>query len=118
MPQKPKLNIQAPPRVVNDLSAATEYLWALYKAVALQPGILGDQAEIGGLISQVSIDLEIDQGTPDYEVFVTITGGTGAPAANSDQIAQIVKERQRFTVVFKAAPGLNSSITFDWLTRR
>lgn len=118
MAQQGKTNIQRPPRILHSLEAATEYLWQLYRSVALEPRVLGDSASIEGLATQVTIDLEVDQGSTGYQVLLQVTGRTGTPAADSDQVDRIVKEAKRFTVVFKAAPGAGNSITFDWQTRR
>jgi hypothetical protein len=116
--QQARSNIQAPPRILQDLAAAAEYLWQLYREIALSPRILGATFVLKDAALQVAVDLEVDQGDTDYQVFIMPFARTGAPAANSDQISTIKKERKRFTVTFKAAPGAGNSITFDWLTRR
>lgn len=118
MAQQAKSNIQPPPRILDSLAAASEYLWQLYREIALSPRILGAQFTLQGLATQVAVDLEVAQGSENYIVLINPVGRTGAPAANSDQVSTIAKESKRFTVTFKAAPGPNNAIVFDWLTRR
>lgn len=118
MAQQAKTNIQQPPRALESLDAANEYLWQLYRGIALEPRILGGQVVLEGAAVSVTVELEVNQGGLDYIVLVNPVARAGSPAANSDQVSSITKEANRFTATFKAAPGAGNSIKFDWLTRR
>lgn len=113
-----KTNIPPPPRIIESLEAALEYIWQLYKAVALEPLVMSGAFTLSALETQAEIKVPVALTSANFHVTVQRTGATGTPAVDSDQVATITKSQTAFVVTFKAAPGVGAAISFDWILRR
>lgn len=111
-------NIPTPPRGATTVEGLQEYIWQLYRAIALEPRQLSGSLVVEGLLPSATIDLSIDQGGTDYQVSLQFTGSSGTPSVGADVVAAITKESKRFTVQFTAAPGAGNAVAFDWFTRK
>lgn len=54
----------------------------------------------------------------DYYVVVTASAESGAPAVNAHIVSSITKSTTGFTVNIAAAPGVGTSVTFDYIKIR
>lgn len=55
------------------------------------------------------------QATATYALSLTPASVTGAPAASSSVVRSIAKTTTGFTVTVQVAPGVGTSVTFDYL---
>lgn len=54
----------------------------------------------------------------DYRVVASPSAETGAPAANARVVTTITKATGSFTLNILTAPGVGTSVTFDWIKHR
>lgn len=92
-------------------------------AVANQNKATLDDQQAGSFTvneGNTTADVTFSNPQPDTSYFVvcSVSGISGAPATNSRIINGITKTTTGFTATLLAAPGVGTSVTFDWVVMR
>ena len=97
------------PTVVNGISGSTQAARNLRGTV-----------DVSGSATFASLVFPVLQPEADdnYRLVLTPVSLVGSPAAGSSRVRNVSKATSGFTVYVEAAPGTNSSVTFDWILVR
>lgn len=110
-------NLPPPPKVLS-LAAVVEWLWQLYRGLALERRTLRGSIVVEGdaIGGTVATGYNLPDGN--YEVLLQSKSFTGSPPADAFRVTTKTTAPSDFTFVLAAAPGVGSSITFSWILVR
>lgn len=110
-------NLPPPPKVLS-LAAVVEWLWQLYRGLALERRTLRGSVLVEGDAIGATVTHGFNLPDGDYEVILQAKAVVGAPSADAFRVTTKTTANTDFSFVLAAAPGGGNSITFSWILVR